>query len=193
MTAEGASAGHIPGGREFSNMPGLCECRSTTDPIIRAHNDSSYKLRAAFVVPRLASPTSIARTTPPMVRPFPPSAALSHTTQTHIHTHKPTALSSPLLHHALPFLVPRVDPNDQANRAGDTLSGKTGRLTKEGEPECCVATSSVFMLRLPSAPRTNPTSRASRTRRLPVCRCLDAVPQRLDDRYYTRRTLSFPR
>lgn len=38
-----------------------------------------------------------------------------------------------LPHHAFPFLVPRANPDDQADRAGDTLSGKTGRRTKEGE------------------------------------------------------------
>lgn len=83
-----------------------------------------------------------------------------------------------LLLHALPFLVPRANPDDQADRAGDTLSGKTGRRTKEGAPAMLpYLLSSCCVLRLPSAPRTNPTSRASRPvpRRLPVYCCLDSM------------------
>lgn len=79
MIAEGGSAGHIPEEREFSNMPGLRECRSMTDPIIRTQRSlTGCKLRVAFVS-RLVSPTSMARTIPPMARPFPLSAALSYT------------------------------------------------------------------------------------------------------------------
>lgn len=101
-----------------------------------------------------------APTIPPMARPFPPwCCCIAHRrASTRISTF-PSLLS---VSRTLPFLVPRANPDDQADRAGDTLSGKTGRRTKEGAPGCCVATYSVFVLRLPSAPRTNPTSRASR-------------------------------
>lgn len=50
MIAEGGSAGHIPEEREFSNMPGLRECRSMTDPIIRTQRSlTGCELRVAFV------------------------------------------------------------------------------------------------------------------------------------------------
>lgn len=109
---------------------------------------------------------STAPTIPSMARPFPLAAAVSHT-QTCIHIYQPSLPSSPSYS---PFPRPSANPDDQADRAGDTLSGKTGRRTKEGAPGCCVAIYSVFVLRLPSAPRTNPTSRASRRAALGDCR-----------------------
>lgn len=48
--AEGASASHIPEEREFSNMPGLRECRSMTDPIIRTQPSLMGSLRAASCI-----------------------------------------------------------------------------------------------------------------------------------------------
>lgn len=148
-------------------MPGLREYRSMTDPVIHTQRSLSelraVKLRSSLVSSLLC---------PPLER-FPlwcvPSPlVLLYRTQTCTHIYQPSLPSSPS--YTLPFLVPRANPDDQADRAGDTLSGKTGRRTKEGAPKRCVAIYSVFVLRLPSAPRTNPTSRASRRAALGDCR-----------------------
>lgn len=129
-----------------------------TDPMIRTQRSPASCIRSS------SHPSYVDRSNDsPMMLPFP--LVLLYCTQIRMHAYPPF----PLLH-ALPFLVPRAIPNDQADRAGDTLSGKTGRRTKEGAPGCDVATSSIFVLRLPSAPRTNPTSRASRRAALGDCR-----------------------
>ncbi|KAK1134353.1 hypothetical protein K0M31_012123 [Melipona bicolor] len=81
------------------------------------------------------------------------------------------------------------NPDGPADRAGDTLSGKTGRRTKEGEPGRCVATSSDFELHLPSVPRTNPMNVPAIVAYLGDCRSATAMPLTdiiPNDRSYSR-------
>lgn len=76
---------------------------------------------------------------------------------TRLYRHQPRESPLPLCTTGFPVSpLPPREPGEPGRRAGDTLSGKTGRRTKEGEPGRCVATSSDVGLRLPSAPRTNP-------------------------------------
>ncbi|KZC08230.1 hypothetical protein WN55_10963 [Dufourea novaeangliae] len=109
-------------------------------------------------------------TRPSQARPNHRRAKGDTAAQQHTNPQNPLA---PLHHWVLCLLSPRGNPDGLADRAGDTLSGKTGRRTKEGEPGRCVATSSDFGLHLPSAPRTNPMNVpavvAYLLRRLPVC------------------------
>lgn len=162
---EGGSAGHIPEEREFSNMLGLRECRSMTDPIIRTQRSLTGCERRGCIsslVSSLLCPL-LERAVPPMVRLSSLLVLFYGTQRIYTYTYIRKLSLLPSSPYALPFLVPRTNPDDQADRAGDTLSGKSGRRTKEGAPamlphllsSCCV-------LRLPSASRTNPTSRASR-------------------------------
>lgn len=123
--------------------------------------------------------SSSAQAFPLMARPFPPRVLLYRILcrRIYVHVNPQLSLPLPLLHHAFPFLVPRDTRTTRPTELATPCLARPAGGQKRGSPRC-VATSSVFVLRLPSAPRTNPTSRASRTRRLPVCRYLDAFPRR---------------
>lgn len=108
---------------------------------------------------------------PPIAYSFPLMSTPSHA-YTDTNPENPLA---PLHHRVLGLLSPRGNPDGLADRAGDTLSGKTGRRTKEGEPGRCVATSSDFGLRLPSAPRTNPMNVPAVVAYLGDCRSATAA------------------